>query len=134
MNRTLLERALQTRSEALGYRFCCAAEEYLPQSVSAYPAAWLKPPQLHAIEGRTGGRISFDVTLHLLHNGARLAAVARAQAWETMEEHLINIFTNLSNDPGVIAVEGLTIRPRTYALSNHGEISQTAEARVITFF
>ena len=51
-----------------------------------------------------------------------------------MEEQLLEIFAALSLDERVLAVEGLSVRPRAFALTPHGEISQTAAARIVTFF
>lgn len=134
MNRTLLERAFESRAAALGYGFRCAAGEYLPHDLPPFPAAWLLPPDLRSAEGRTHGRVTYDVTLHLLRDGARLGPAARTAAWAAMEEELLGLFISLSGETVVVAVEGLTIRPRTYVLTNRGEISQSASARVVTWF
>lgn len=134
MNRTHLERAFGKRAEALGYGFRCAAGAYLPHDLPPFPSAWLLPPELHAAEGRRHGRLTYDVVLHLLRDGARLDARARSEAWERMEDDLLHLFTLLSDDEQVVAVEGLTIRPRTYELTHRGEIALSATARVITWF
>lgn len=134
MNRTPLERAFEKRAVRMGYGFRCAAAEYLSQDLPPFPAAWLLPPQLRSAEGRTRGRVTYDVTLHLLRDGARLDAPARSAAWAAMEEELLALFTSLSDEPDVLGIEGLTLRARTYALTNRGEIAQSAEARVVTWF
>lgn len=134
MNRTHLERAVGERAEALGYGFRCAAGAYLPHDLPPFPAAWLLPPELRTAEGRTHGRLTYDLTLHLLRDGARLDARSRSEAWERMEDDLLGLYTSLSNAERVVGVEGLTIRPRTYELTHRGEIALTASARVVTWF
>ena len=54
--------------------------------------------------------------------------------YKRQEEQLLEIFAALSLDERVLAVEGLSVRPRAFALTPHGEISQTAAARIVTFF
>lgn len=134
MNRTHLERAIGQRATTLGYGFRCADIAYLPHELPPFPAAWLEPPLLHAIEGRTRGRITYDLTLHLLRDGARLGDRERLAVWASLEEDMLAVFTSLSAEQTVVGVEALTIRPRTYALTTRGEISQSAQARVVTWF
>ena len=46
------------------------------------------------------------------------------------------LFVVLSPKPPerILAVEGLSVRPRSFSLTPHGEISQTATARIVTWF
>lgn len=134
MNRTSLERALQTLAEARGYHFHAAAEEYMARQIGAYPAAWLAPLKLLEIDGRRHGRAVYGVTLHLLCEGARLTPGQRNERWASMEGQALDLFGRLCDAERVVAVEKLTLRPRTFAFTNHGEISLTAEAEVITWF
>lgn len=134
MNRTHLEGVAETLATQAGYTFYAGPEGDMAHTVRSYPAAWLAPLELHAVEGRSHGRATYDTTLHLLRSGARLAPEARRTALADMERHLLDIFAALSLDGRVLAVEKLAIRPRTFALTPHGEISQTATARIVTFF
>ena len=130
MNRTHLEGAAEALAAQQGYAFHTGPEDGMAHTVRSYPAAWLAPLELHAVEGRGHGR----VTLHLLSSGARLSPAERRAALARMEEQLLEIFAALSLDERVLAVEGLSVRPRAFALTPHGEISQTAAARIVTFF
>ena len=134
MNRASLERAVQELSESLGYPFHSAPEAYMARQIGSLPAAWLLPVQLHAVEGTRHGRVSYDLTLHLLDRGISLPPADRSRRWDEMEHDALELFTRLTEAPCVVAVENLTLRPRTYALTNHGEIALTATARVITCF
>ncbi|HIW52342.1 MAG TPA: hypothetical protein H9919_02865 [Candidatus Alistipes excrementipullorum] len=134
MNRAQLETALRDIAADAGYSFRAAGDEYASRSVKAYPAAWLSPPVMHSIEGRRHGRISYDVTLHLLDKGAKLSLEQRNAKWDELESDALAIFTALSEKECVIAVENLEMTPRSSALTNHGVISQTVTARVTTCF
>ena len=79
MNRTHLEGAAEALAAQQGYAFHTGPEDGMAHTMRSYPAAWLAPLELHA-------------------------------------------------------VEGLSVRPRAFALTPHGEISQTAAARIVTFF
>lgn len=79
MNRTHLEGAAEKLTAQRGYTFYTGPEGDMGHTVRNYPAAWLAPPELHA-------------------------------------------------------VEGLSVRPRSFSLTPHGEISQTATARIVTWF
>ena len=113
MNRTHLEGAAEALAAQQGYAFHTGPEDGMAHTMRSYPAAWLAPLELHAVEGRGHGRATYNMTLHLLSSGARLSPAERRTA---------------------LAVEGLSVRPRAFALTPHGEISQTAAARIVTFF
>ena len=77
MNRTHLEGAAGKLTAQRGYTFYTGPEGDMGHTVRNYPAAWLAPPELHAVEGRTHGRATYDMTLHLLRPGARISPAER---------------------------------------------------------
>lgn len=81
MNRTHLEGAAEKLTAQRGYTFYTGPEDDMGHTVRNYPAAWLAPPELHAVEGRTHGRATYDMTLHLLRPGARISPAERARHW-----------------------------------------------------
>lgn len=133
MNRTHLESTVVELAEALGYPCVVAPDDYLP-GVAALPAARLAPVEFHEIEGRRHGRITYDLTLRLLREGLKRPHAARTEVWEQMENDLLELFNRLSDSPRIIAVEQLTLTPAAGTLTPHGELSQTAHARIITSF
>ena len=133
MNRAQLESALRVLSQSRGYSFEILPAQRLAE-VKRLPAVVLEPPTVALVEGRGHGRISYNVTLHILSLAAKLSAEQRSNILERMESDLLDIFADLSQDEGVIAVEGLGITPREFALTTHGEISQTARTKVISYF
>lgn len=134
MNRTSLERALQRLSTEAGYPFYAAPEEYMARQLASLPAAWLFPLKLIEIDGRKHGRAVYAASFCLLEPGAPLPPDKRRERWAEAEQRMLEIFSALSDEPEVIAVEELTLQPRTFAFTNHGEISLCAEARIVTWF
>ena len=107
---------------------------HVSSEIDRYPAAWLAPPRLKEVEGRRHGKRTYEIQLHLLQPGMRLTHAERARRLDEMEQTLLGIFTELTEDPKVICVERLSIRPRTCAFTNHGEISQSATAEAVVWF
>ena len=130
MNRTHLEGAAEALAAQQGYAFHTGPEDGMAHTVRSYPAAWLAPLELHAVEGRSHGRATYDMTLHLLSSGARLSPTERRAALARMEEQLLEIFAALSLDERVLAVEGLSVRPRAFALAAHEKAAKGGGARL----
>ena len=86
MNRTHLEGAAEALAAQQGYAFHTGPEDGMAHTVRSYPAAWLAPLELHAVEGCGHGRATYDMTLHLLSSGARLSPTERRAALARMEE------------------------------------------------
>jgi len=134
MIRAHLADALASLARRHGFPCRTAPDEYLSELTRTYPAAWLSPPSLYDIDGRRHGTIRYDIRLRLLDLGARIPHEARHARLNELEENLIAIFTELTEDPRVIEVQDLRITPRTMCETTHGEISQTATARVLVWF
>lgn len=129
-----LEQRLRDLVSARDYAFFSAPDEYMASEIDRYPAAWLTPPRLKAVEGRRHGKRTYEVQFHLLQLGLRLSHAQRAERLAEMERTLLETFSALTEQKEVIAVEQLSIRPRTCAFTNHGELSQSATAEVVVWF
>lgn len=134
MNRTPLIKAVEQTATANGYHFHCAEERYIPQLAGGYPTLWLTPPTFHSKEGRNHGKISYNLTLHAIDRGAKIHPEERNTLWSKMEQDLIEIFSSLTLEEFVIAVEDLQIRHTSQTLTPSGEVAATATAKVITFY
>lgn len=134
MNRTQLLKAFEQKATADGYCFHSTDDRYIPQLVSAYPALWLSPPKFESIEGRTHGKITYYVTVHALDAGAKLSPTERNTRHAALEDELLDVFSTLSEQDFVIAVENLSIKHTSQTLTSAGEVAATATAEVITFF
>jgi hypothetical protein len=51
-----------------------------------------------------------------------------------MESDMLDILTDLSESEQVIVVEDIGITPQEYALTTSGELSQSAQAKVVLYF
>lgn len=134
MNRTHLERVTETLAARRGYAFVAVPDTHLPLAVATLPAAALAPLSLRSVEGHRHGRAAYDLTLRLLCAGAKLAPEARRMALASLEDDLLSLLAELSEDDAVIAVEELTIRAAEGTLTPYGELSQTATACILTHF
>lgn len=134
MNRKKLLQAAQRIATAEGYQFYSTDERHMSQLVESYPAMWLTPPTFSTMEGRKHGKITYSVTLHALDAGAKLPPQEREGVWERLELDIVNLFSTLSEEDFVVAVEDLKIRHTSHTLTSHGEVAATATADVITFF
>ncbi len=134
MNRTHVESAVKSLVEEAGYTLFSGAPNIASQLIKTYPAAWLAPLEMVEIDGRHHGTVRYRTRLSLMRSAAKLSPDARRAAWDEMERQAIDIFAALSNAPKILTVEKLTVTPSVFALTNHGEIAQTADAQIITFF
>ncbi len=134
MNRTHLLQAFSRTATADGYHFHSTDERYIPQLVTAYPALWLAPPEFKSMEGRKHGTITYNIKVHALDAGAKLSPAERNERHTAMEEELVKLFSTLSEEEFVVAVENLSIRHTSQTLTATGEVAATATAEVITFF
>ena len=134
MNRKKLIHAFESIATAEGYSFYSAADEQISATIKSYPTMWLSPPKLSSVEGRTHGKATYSVTLHTLQAAAKMAPVACEQVAQEIEQGLLDLFSTLSEQDFVIAVEELAIRHSTQTITSHGEVALTATADIITFF
>lgn len=134
MNREKLLNAVDSIATSKSYCFHSAEPNYITTQLKEYPSAWLLPPEFHSIEGRNHGLETFSLTLHLMHDAAKLDFDERNNLRVKMEDDLLDIFTSLTDEDFVAEVESLRIRHSTNSVARHGEVVATATAEVITFF
>lgn len=134
MNRQFILDAVEQAATARGYSFHSDSDVGLKLPRSAYPAVWLNPPQFVSKQGRTHGKVTYSLTMHLMGGGVKFNAAQRAQAWEQMEDDALEIFSIVSQGDKVVAVNGLKVRSGDIALASNGEVVTTATAEVVTFY
>lgn len=134
MNRKKLISAVERIAAENGYTFHATDEREMSHTIRKYPIVWLVPPIFNSMQGRKQGKITYSLTLHAMEEGANLPPAEREQVWAKLEEDILGIFSALSNEDFVIAVEDLKIRPTSHTFTTHGEICATATADIITFF
>jgi hypothetical protein len=134
MNRTSLVEAVQEIATQKGYTFCPTSAEGLPAHASKLPTLVMIQPKMLRIEGRKHGKITYNLTLHLLHRGATLPPDEQTALLNRAEDDAIDTLTILSTHPQVIAIENLQTSASTSRLSHHGDVTITATAEVVCHF
>ena len=134
MNRAYLSNAISTLARNEGLAFVESDPHDVAGSIESYPVTWLEPVVLQSKTGRTNGRITYSVRLHLMHDGLRMPPEQRREVFDSAEQQLLKIFTTLSTDARIACVDELTIRVSQFAHTPHGEIAATAEAEVETIY
>lgn len=133
MNRSHLSGVLRAALGRRGYTVYADHDDRMPQTVAACPAAWLTPLKLLSSDGRSHGTAIYETSVRLLERGHRLPPDAEQARRCRMEEELIALFAELSNDARVIAVEQLTVRPDASSRPD-GSVAMTATAQIVTHF
>ncbi|MBR2352208.1 MAG: hypothetical protein IKA70_04665 [Alistipes sp.] len=134
MNRAHLHSAVEQLSSSFGYDFVSAADQSLPSLVRQLPTVLMAPPEFRSMEGRNSGRITYRVTLHLLHGAAKASPKERAEMLDTMERDALDIFSALCEERFVASVEQLTMAPAAKPVTNYGDVALRVSAEVITIF
>lgn len=134
MNRSLLVDALRNIVAAKGYEFHSASPEHISSLVRSYPAALLPQPEFREMEGRNHGKITYRLTLYLMAAGAKLRPDAMTETFDALETDALEIFSELSSDGNVAAVEELTVTPQQRPLTSHGDVSVAVGADVVCIF
>ncbi len=129
-----LTNSIEKAARAKGYEFASAAKEYLPSQVATLPAAFMLPPEFRAIEGRKSGKITYRITLYLLAKGAHIAPAKREQLLEKLENDAFGIFSRLSAEQRVLAVEDMTLAPLSKPLTSRGDVAIKGEGNVVVSF
>ena len=134
MNRKQLLQAVERIATADGYHFHSTDDRHMSQLITAYPTIWLSPPVFSSMQGRKHGKVVYAVTLHAMDAGAKLPPEERESIWTRLEQDVVELFSSLSSEEFVVAVENLKIRHSSHTLTPHGEVAATATAEVVTFF
>lgn len=134
MNREIIVSAISQAAESRGYIFHCDNALHLHSKVHTLPAVWLEPPQFVRQQGRHHGTMTYSVKMHALQAGFKLSSEQRHQARVALEEDVLAIFSSLSQNERIIAVEDLSIRISDAALTSCGEVAVTAAAEIVTHF
>ena len=134
MNRALLCSAMEGVVSRYGYEFFLNDKSYYPTTVYRYPAAFMSYPEFIAMEGQKHGRITYEISLRLACQGAKLSASERNAILSEMEKTAVDMFVALSKEDHIAVVKDLTISPCAEAIDEHGAITIEATTKVETIF
>ena len=133
MNRAILCSAIEGLASKYGYSFQLNDELCYPATISRYPAAFMSRPKFEKMEGRQHGRITYNLSLILAQNGAKLSPQERSERFAEMEQEMMQLFVELSKEGCVAVVDNLSITPKE-AVDTHGAIAIEGRADVETIF
>ena len=94
----------------------------------------MSQPKFSSLEGRKHGRITYNVSLIVAQQGAKLSPTERNELYAEMEQQLLEIFVELSKEGLVAVVDNLTISPCAEAVDHHGAVAMEARAEIETIF
>ena len=134
MNRKKLISAVQQICSNYGYSFRVVDAQSLSAQSPALPAAVLVAPEFQKIEGRSRGRITYKVVLHLFEKGARLSPEEQLEQLSQMENDMLDMFLQLSENESVAMVANLQIDSASHIKLGRAELSATATADVVIIF
>lgn len=134
MNRSRIERAAERLATERGYLFRPLGQGAEPAVAGARPTALLPPVELRSVEGRRHGRADYGIVMHLVRPAAKCPPEGRGEVFAALERDMLAIFAALSEEECVLAVEELEIGPSAFVRTLHGELAQTARARIVTWF
>lgn len=133
MNSNNLVKAVQQLCRDFGYSPHISVHEQPPLTSSQKSVALLEFPQFRSIEGSKHGRITYRVTLKLLHRAANLTAEERSLIISQAQTDALDIFSQLSSNKQVALIKNLQLDSLTRVMP-HGSIGTIATADVITIF
>ena len=87
MNHSHLSGVLRAAAGRRGYTVYTGSDDRMPQTVAAYPAAWLSPMKLLSSDGRSHGTAVYEASVRLMRHGHRLTPDAEQAERCRMEEH-----------------------------------------------
>lgn len=134
MNRKKLISAVQAICSSMGYEFRVLDSAALSTGCQQMPAAALIQPKFYFIEGRNHGRIAYQITLYLFDRGSRLSAEELNEKIAQMEDDMLEIFFQLSENKSVALVDKLQMEHALHLALGRGEIGLKATAEVEIIF
>jgi hypothetical protein len=134
MNRAILCSAIEEVVSRYGYDFTLNDKSYYPATICRYPAAFMLQPEFLRQEGRKHGRITYNVSLRLARQGAKLTPKERSELLAEMEGQMMEMFISISQTQRVAVVDKLTIKPLSETVDTHGAVAIEAKADIETIF
>lgn len=134
MKRHELTAALCAAARQEGYAFFTGHESEIARTVRTFPAAWLTPPQLTALDGRQEGQAVYRVRLHLFRLRGGASPAERDKLWEALETDALAIVRTLDGSAAVRAVGVVDTTPAEGVYTSAGELSLTLRIDVRLHF
>jgi hypothetical protein len=125
MTRKTLVQAVGQIAHKLGYAFYCHPDQRMADTIIAYPAMWLSPPRVVAVQGRLEGRMRYRIALHLMElaYSGHSEEDESQERWCALEEAALEVCRALGENRNVTAATLTDCAPAEFSLTNHGERS-----------
>lgn len=123
MTRKTLAQAIKEAALKLGYCFYSGFDYRMNETIVAYPAAWLSPPAIVAVTGRSEGRIRYRIALKLMKPAKKSSEEQKDEIWGQLERDALEMCRAMAGRKGIAAVEIAECAPAEFTMTNHGELS-----------
>ena len=120
MLRETLTATIEKAAITEGYAFHTGFAYRINNGIAKFPAAWLLPVRIIAVEGRRDGYLTYQMTLYLMHLDKKPRPESRERQWAELEIAALRILDNI--------YAGRQIFENT--LTNYGEIALKIECEV----
>ncbi len=130
MTRKALAHALGEIAHGMEYCFYSGFSHRIGETIVAYPAMWLTPPEVTAVEGRAQGRVRYRVALQLMQLARKATPEQKEEILCALEEGALEVCRALESRCEVVSASLVGCTPAEFSLTNHGEISMTLKMDV----
>ena len=85
MLRETLTSTIEKAAITEGYAFHTGFAYRINNGIAKFPAAWLLPVRIIAVEGRRDGYLTYQMTLYLMHLDKKPRPESRERQWAELE-------------------------------------------------
>ncbi len=126
--------ALSSAARRAGYAPYSGPLAALPKSVKAFPAMWIEPPKLAAVEGRKRGRLTYKVDFHLLALPAGKTPDQTRKIRQQIDADALSICLELPDHSEIILVRGVKAVPAPGSLTLSADLSAAVSMEAVIPF
>lgn len=134
MDRNSLSSIISSAVRNCGFEFYGGPRKNASAIIRKYPAAWLEPLQIVAVEGAREGQISYRIAMQLLEAADRQTVIDPETAWKKLELDALEILGTIAVAEGVTGIGKVEISPSLLSVTNHGEVAMEVECVISTQF
>ncbi len=134
MDITQIETLISDLAEKRNYNSIIASETTVTGVIKAFPTAWIQLPKVLYVEGRDEGVVCHSVVVKYLDDYSAYSFDDKVKRFKEIETDIVEMMVELSSCEGVVEVGEMRITPRTMTTTKHGDIAQTLEAKIVSYF
>ena len=130
MLRETLTATIKKAAITEGYAFHIGFAYRINNGIAKFPAAWLLPVRIIAVEGRRDGYLTYQMTLYLMHLDKKPRPESRERQWAELEIAALRILDNIYAGRQIFDIAKIGCTPAENTLTNYGEIALKIECEV----